>query len=1221
MFELLEPRLVMTGTNPIITEFMASNDSTINDGRGVSSDWIEIHNPTSQPINLAGWHLTDEADNLDKWTFPSLPQSILDPGEYLIVFASNEDTETYVDPAGYMHTDFALGAEGEYLALTDPLDNVIDAYAPDFPRQVTDVSYGLLANASSVMLIGDSSTTSALVPANGSLDAPSTGVAPQWTLAGFNGSSWATSNSGTGVGFDFGDDEVVNAPNGTLLPGGPLGFDLTDADENGILDGTIIAGELPNDPGGERPPKALDNTAGTKWLTFDPAGSFYGFRFAGGQRHAVNGYTITSANDAAERDPYSWTLSGSNNGTSWTIVDTRSAQDFVDRLETRLYEFANNTAYEWYKFDFKTEYGVTGQNQPNSIQIAEIELLSTGPVEFTPLIDVNLQSDWQARKTSVYQRIEFNVADPATFNSLLLEMQYEDGFVAYLNGRRVAAVGAPALPNYQTNSSVERDDADALTPETFNLTPFLGSLVSGTNVLAIHVLNVDDASPDLLSVAKMTATQLIDDTVIEAYMPQPTPGAANSSIGVTPGPVIGNVTENPPRPAHNQNLVITAEVTAADAPVTSVQLHYRVMFGAEVVVAMNDNGTGSDQTAGDGVYTGVIPESAYVAGQMIRWYVTAEDAVGDESRYPLFLKPTASAQYFGTVAQNTGVTTSLPVFEYFVENVGASGTQTGTRASVYFLGEFYDNVFIRHRGGNTTQGRKIEFNDGQHFRFDPNLPRVDEINLNERGAEPTYMRQVLSWDVYAAAGVPASIGRPWYTRQNNAYLDVRIFVEQPDADLLARNGLDPDGAFYKIGADGVENSVTSSTRGVRKRTRKHEDNSDLQALVNGVSPSNPNRVRYVFDNIDIAATLNYIAATAIIHDNDHPHKNFHLYRDTDGSGQWTFIPWDKDLTFGLNFGISGIIGNQDPYSHPMFGEQEHQKVDNQWNRMIDAVLDIPIVRQMYVRRLRTLMDELLGPPGTPAGTSWLEQRINVLKTQLQPHMTSGSWLTNVNLIVSEYLAERRQHLFVTHSINSPGPDNADIPNAQVGNPPIQFGVIEHSPASGIQDQEFVQLVNSNATAVDISNWRIEGGIEYTFRAGTVIPAERQLVHFTKRARVPRADHRAAWRTKPVCPRQLRGPYCQCGRSHPPSGRRRNDYYAEQRPACRRLRRQWRSGSERLRGLAFDLRFKRFAGCRRQRQRRSRHGRFHHLAQGVRRGTSRGRNSSRRCIRARDQRRR
>jgi hypothetical protein len=712
-------------------------------------------------------------------------------------------------------------------------------------------------------------------------------------------------------------------------------------------------------------------------------------------------------------------------------------------------------------------------------------------VEFSPLIDVDLEAAWQPYKTSVYQRIEFNVADPAAFNSLLLEMQYEDGFVAYLNGTRVAAVGAPALPSFQTNSSVERDDADALSLETFNLAPFLGSLVAGTNVLAIHVLNTDDASPDLLSVPKLTATQLIDDTVAEAYMPEPTPGAPNSSVGVTPGPIVSNVTENPPRPAHNQNLVITAEVTPAGAPVSSVQLHYRVMFGTEVAVSMNDNGTGSDQTAGDGVYTGVIPESAYTAGQMVRWYVTAEDTMGDESRYPLFLKPTASAEYLGTVVQHSEVTTTLPVFEYFVENVAASGTQTGTRGSVFFLNEFYDNVFVRHRGGFTTQGRKFEFNDGQHFRFDPDLPRVDEINLNERGSEPTYMRQALAWDMYAAAGAPASIGRLWYTRLNDSNLDMRIFVEQPDADLLARTGLDPAGALYKIGADSVENSLTNATSGVRKRTRKHEDNSDLQALVSGVNPNNPDRTRYVFDNIDIAGVINYVAATAIMHDNDHPHKNYHVYRDTVGSGQWTFIPWDKDLTFGINFGLSGIVGNEDPFSHPFFGEQDHPKVDGHWNRMIDAVLAIPAVREMHARRVRTLMDELLGPPGTPAGTSWLEQRVAQLKTQIQPHIPSqqqSDWLTSVNRIIGEYLTERRQHLYVTHSINSPGPDNADIPNAQVGNPPIEFGVIEHSPASGIQDQEFVQLVNPNATAVDISNWRIEGGIEYTFRAGTVIPA-------------------------------------------------------------------------------------------------------------------------------------
>ena len=140
--EQLEPRIVLS-TTPLVTEFMASNQSAFADGDGNFSDWIEVHNPTEAEIDLAGWHLTDDAANLDKWTFPSLPQSLLQPGEYLVVFASGQAIETYVDPGGNMHTDFKLGAGGEYLGLTDPTDAIIHEYAPAYPLQQTDVSYGI----------------------------------------------------------------------------------------------------------------------------------------------------------------------------------------------------------------------------------------------------------------------------------------------------------------------------------------------------------------------------------------------------------------------------------------------------------------------------------------------------------------------------------------------------------------------------------------------------------------------------------------------------------------------------------------------------------------------------------------------------------------------------------------------------------------------------------------------------------------------------------------------------------------------------------------------------------------------------------------------------------------------------------------------------------------------------------------------------------------------
>ena len=72
----------------MITEFMAINDHGLKDEDGDRRDWTEIHNPTSAPIDLEGWHLTDNAGNLTKWTFPSRS---VGPSEYLVVFASEKD--------------------------------------------------------------------------------------------------------------------------------------------------------------------------------------------------------------------------------------------------------------------------------------------------------------------------------------------------------------------------------------------------------------------------------------------------------------------------------------------------------------------------------------------------------------------------------------------------------------------------------------------------------------------------------------------------------------------------------------------------------------------------------------------------------------------------------------------------------------------------------------------------------------------------------------------------------------------------------------------------------------------------------------------------------------------------------------------------------------------------------------------------------------------------
>ena len=66
--------------------------------------------------------------------------------------------------------------------------------------------------------------------------------------------------------------------------------------------------------------------------------------------------------------------------------------------------------------------------------------------------------------------------------------------------------------------------------------------------------------------------------------------------------------------------------------------------------------------------------------------------------------------------------------------------------------------------------------------------------------------------------------------------------------------------------------------------------------------------------------------------------------------------------------------------------------------------------------------------------------------------------------------------------------NGEIPLAQVGNPAIDFGAIDFNPASGNQDEEYIELVNPNDVAVDLSGWQLTGGVEWQFPAGTVLPA-------------------------------------------------------------------------------------------------------------------------------------
>lgn len=116
----------------VINEFMASNDVTQADQDGEFDDWIELYNNSNAEINLEGYTLSDDGNDLAQWAFPA--GTVIPAGGYLIVWADDDE-----DQEG-LHANFKLSAGGESLFLVNASGTIVDEVT--FTEQETDSSYG-----------------------------------------------------------------------------------------------------------------------------------------------------------------------------------------------------------------------------------------------------------------------------------------------------------------------------------------------------------------------------------------------------------------------------------------------------------------------------------------------------------------------------------------------------------------------------------------------------------------------------------------------------------------------------------------------------------------------------------------------------------------------------------------------------------------------------------------------------------------------------------------------------------------------------------------------------------------------------------------------------------------------------------------------------------------------------------------------------------------------
>ena len=505
---------------PVINEFMASNGSRqplgagdLLDADGDSSDWIELYNPTGRVFDLGGWYLTDSMDNLTRWPFPNGTK--LNPNAYLVVFASGKDRTS-----GQLHTNFQLAAAGGYLALVkSDGSTVADEYSPTYPEQLTDISYG--PGQSAAQFITSGSTVSYHVPT-------AEDAAKDWTAVGFNDDSWPTTTASLGfsqtsqlVGQDIGNP---SAPGGHDSPGGTAFMVHGDgADIGGSADAFYYL-YMPLRGDGELTVFVMGMVDTDPWAK---AGVMIRETLAAGSRHAAEvisprsgtaflrrtapGGATASAQGTGFKPPY-WVriarrgnvFSGyySPDGVNWAQQGTEAiamAQDAYIGM-------------------------CVNSHSPGTVCAVVFDRVTFGSQSGNLLRDRMLGVN-----SSLWTRAEFDADDTAFFDSLRLQMRYEDGFVAWLNGTEVARANFTGTPRWDSAAGSDRSDLLMGEPAVLDLSQHKDLLRDGRNVLAIQGLNDSKGSQVFLIAPELDASGQVK---IPQYFVAPTPNRANISGAV-----------------------------------------------------------------------------------------------------------------------------------------------------------------------------------------------------------------------------------------------------------------------------------------------------------------------------------------------------------------------------------------------------------------------------------------------------------------------------------------------------------------------------------------------------------------------------------------------------------------------------------------------------------------------------------------------------------------
>ena len=147
---------------------------------------------------------------------------------------------------------------------------------------------------------------------------------------------------------------------------------------------------------------------------------------------------------------------------------------------------------------------------------------------FAELVATDVRDGMHGFNATLYVRATFTVESLTRVNVVKLRIQFEDGFVAFINGVEIARRNAPEDLPHNARAIASQADRDVLEGEESIIADPTGILKEGENVLAIHALNNGASSRDFLVLAELNAFELLesDQRTLE-YFEEPSPETPN----------------------------------------------------------------------------------------------------------------------------------------------------------------------------------------------------------------------------------------------------------------------------------------------------------------------------------------------------------------------------------------------------------------------------------------------------------------------------------------------------------------------------------------------------------------------------------------------------------------------------------------------------------------------------------------------------------------------